>query len=495
MSKIIISGLRHISRLEFTIPGQGVHLLTGTNGSGKTSLLACLRRIGDRYAFGMHFPRALSLNNLDSSEGAKITYETPAGTVTYSAGKRWSPTPRTHSKALLSLGYPSVLYIAANAERIEPRIEEFTHQRIRAADPALIATVNRIFDTSKFDNLKVVNLRRGVGADAFLLEIPGARNQPKRYYSERHLSLGELCILKLIKTLKDCQRGSLVLIDELELALHPLAQSALLAYLHTIADEKQLTIIFSTHSSTLIKSVARRQILMLQAQQNGIIDVVRGCFPSYVLGAVADREEAATDVIIYVEDDAARVVTEQFAQKFLAAKYSAAQIVPSFSVVAVGGIVNVLRFFDTQVRLLPAITRGFVVLDADAEEALENATKQDIIDIRDRLSDQISFLPFTPEVGLVNYLRANRDAARNALRAHYNNNSIAIRLDWLPGLSIDNPRESAKTIVSALVDRLLTQIPGVDAADIRAQLLKLLAAHTFTSRRATVMQLMGPLLG
>ncbi|KRB12359.1 ATP-binding protein [Achromobacter sp. Root170] len=488
--------MRHIKILRFDIPKQGVHLLTGTNGSGKTSLLACLRRIGDPNAFALHFPRSQLLRNLDSSEGAWIKYETPEGEVTYTAGsERWAPTPRKNSKALQSLGYPAVLTIAANAARMEPRIDEFKHQRIRPANAELISEVNRIFDTKKFDNLHVVNLRRGVGADAFLLEIPGPKSKTKRYYSERHLSLGELCILKLLKTLKDCPRGSLVLIDELELALHPLAQAALLDYLHKIADEKQLTVIFSTHSSTLIKRVHRRQILMLQRQDDGEIKTVSGCFPSFVLGAMADREESAADIIIYVEDDAARIVAEQFARKFLTRKYADDQVVPSFSVVPVGGFVNVLRFFDQQIHLLPAISRAFILLDADAEQSLDTATKADIIDIRDRRSDQISYLPFTPEVGLVEFLRTEREAVRTQLRAHYNNHNISLRTDWLPPFDPAKPRDSCKKIVTDLCVKIAAQLHNAKDMDVRVTLLNLLAVHTYTTQPERVMRLMGPILG
>ncbi|PHN95816.1 ATP-binding protein, partial [Tenacibaculum discolor] len=106
---------------------------------------------------------------------------------------------------------------------------------------------------------------------------PGA-NQ-RHYISEKNLSLGELCILKLLRLLKDCPRGSLVLIDELELALHPMAQVALLRYLDDIARDKALTVIVSTHSATLIKQANANRLLLLQDNGEGQIVCQDRCFP------------------------------------------------------------------------------------------------------------------------------------------------------------------------------------------------------------------------
>ncbi|MBO9096613.1 MULTISPECIES: AAA family ATPase [unclassified Rhizobium] len=58
MSGIIeINNIRNIKKLRFNIPDRGVWLLTAGNGAGKTSLLACLRRIGHPTAFPFTFHR------------------------------------------------------------------------------------------------------------------------------------------------------------------------------------------------------------------------------------------------------------------------------------------------------------------------------------------------------------------------------------------------------------------------------------------------------
>lgn len=499
MTKIKIEGLRHITSLEFEVPPAGVWLLTGSNGTGKTSLLGCLRRIGYKNAFPTHFPTSRRSDRIDSNEGASITYETQSGSVTYTyRTERWVPTPKSHSRILNTIGYPDVVYIAADAERIEPRREDFApNNRVRPAPPSLISAANQILGTRKFETLKTINVRRGTGSEAFLLQLPTQQREPNKYFSEKNLSLGELCIIKLLRNLERCRIGSLILIDEIELALHPTAQAELLNHLEAISKGKSLTIIVSTHSATLIKQSRRNRIIFLQANSQGEIFCTKNCYPSFVLGALAYQEESASDVLIYVEDDAARIVVEQLAQKYIAECFTEASLIPSVSAIAVGGINNVIRFFIRQKPLLPAITRAYVVLDADAEESLENARSEDIIRIYREEVNSISFLPFTPEVGLCQFLHSAQTEINNRLRSHYMLNTLTLR-----GANLGNPpdpttpgiRDVCKNIVDGICRHLSDQLPNASSTDVRKTLFKLLAEHTFLNNRARVMQQFGRII-
>ncbi|AEG67517.1 putative ATP binding protein [Ralstonia solanacearum Po82] len=485
--------MRHIRRLEFTIPPTGVWLLTGANGTGKTSLLACLRRIGYSNAFPKHFPASQRSDKLDSFEGASVKYETNGSEVTYRYRKeRWVPTPKANSALLNLIGYPAVRYIAADATRIEPHKDDFQPRRVRSAHADIIAAANKIFDTSKFDALKTINLRTGVGSDAFLMELPPTHGRAGRHYiSEKNLSLGELCILKLLRLLKDCPRGSLVLIDELELALHPMAQVALLQYLEEISNEKVLTIIVSTHSATLIKQSKPRKLLLLQVDDHGNIACVDKCFPSLVLGALAYREETAADALIYVEDDAANVVLDQLIFRFLNDRYAGPNLAPSVQIIPVGGMANVLRFFVRQKPFLPAITRSYVMLDADAEKTLAEAKVPDIIQIQNRERACISFLPVTPEVGLAEYLGEQRQKIQELLRTHYRLHTLSLRQCDISDMG---DCEKCKAVVNKVCESLSSQLPNIGATEIKRTLLRLLADKLFVDQREVVMQLLAPIL-
>lgn len=494
--KISIKNLKHIKKLDFTIPDKGVWLLTGPNGTGKTSLLACMRRIGERNAFPMHFKASAQSNSLDSFIGASVEYEVNGTKVNYTySGKRWEPQPKTNASVLKAAGYPGVLYIAADARRIEPRPEDFKPRGVRSAHISIIAGANDIFDTQRFNNLKTINLSRGVGNDAFLLELPARPGHTgKNYASERNFSLGELCIIKLLRMLKDCPDDSLVLIDELELALHPMAQVALLHHLDSVATVKNLTVVVSTHSATLIKQAGEQRLLLLENDGNGNITCQDKCFPSMVLGALAYGEENAADRIIYVEDDAAKVMVDQLVGKVCNDLYKGLAPSPSVQSVPVGGFINVLRFFKHQKALVPAITRCFVLLDADAEPSLAVAVQPDVIAIRDTEHASISYLTVTPEVGLAKYLDQHTVTIRNALRTHYNLPGLHFVKADLGVLPPAIARKKNKKYVRDACEKLAQRLPNGDANKVENVLLKLLANHLFATDRATIMQRMSPLL-
>ena len=343
MTKSIeIQKLRHITSLKFDIPSPGVYLLAGTNGAGKTSLLACLHRIGSAQAFPRHFRSSTQSLVLDSFACSQITFSLDGQSVAYAyAGERWVPRPRKHSALLKKFGYPEVVYIGATADRITPRPEDFKPRRLGGASPEVRDAANLIFSTSKFDGLKVINLTRGAGNQAFLLQAtppPGAT-----YFSERNFSLGELCVLKLLRRLKDCKKGAMVLIDELELALHPKAQTQLLQHLRTFAPTKDLTVIFSTHSVSLLKSVPRKNILFLDNSGGGTTAVC-GCYPAYAIGNITYGEERAPDAVIYVEDDAAVFAAQPLLQHYLREKHGGAfALHPTVQILPIGSFINVVR--------------------------------------------------------------------------------------------------------------------------------------------------------
>ena len=257
-TKLTIKKLKSIEEFEFIIPAPGAYLLTGSNGAGKTSLLTCLSRLRNSGAFQRGF-RSSSHASLDSHRGASVRYEIDGQEVTYTyVEERWAPLPRKNSGLLDTCGYPEVKYITADADRIEPQKQEFAPNRVRLTSQSLRDGMNSIFNTERFNELCYINLNRGGQNKAYLIRQmrPG---KPTMYFSERNFSLGELCVLKLLLSLEDISSNSLVLIDELELAVHPRAQTNLFHHLSRFASAKNLTIIFSTQSVTLIKSVSRKK--------------------------------------------------------------------------------------------------------------------------------------------------------------------------------------------------------------------------------------------
>src|SRR5262249_47203540 len=156
----------------------------------------------------------------DQFPNAQITFTSsaPADSVSYAySGHRWVPSPKRNGPRLLTnSGYSEVMYIAADEARVTPRREDFTARRRPNVLTFIQNHANAVFNSQKFTGLKTVNVRRGVGQQAFVLEV-----SPGVFASEKNFSLGELAVLKLLRKLESSKNNALVIIDELEIALHP----------------------------------------------------------------------------------------------------------------------------------------------------------------------------------------------------------------------------------------------------------------------------------
>ena len=495
---ITIKKLKHIRTLTFEVPGPGVHLLSGTNGVGKTSVLACLRRIGHGNAFAQHFKASQASNLLDNFDDAEIVYSVNGREVTYAyGGERWVPRPRSANRLLQSFGYPAVIYVGATADRITPRPEDFRPARIRAAHDDIRDTANSILETDKFNSLKVINLTPGGGNPAFVLQTK-APPQAK-YVSERNFSLGELCVLKLIRSLIACANNSLVLIDELELALHPRAQIGLLNYLHKIAREKQLTIIFSTHSVSLLKRVPRERIIFLEGA-NGDVTTVKGCFPTYALGNIAYDEERGPDLVVYVEDEAALYATEALVRLAISRRFQAdATLFPTVHVVPIGPFMSVVRFLDRSRALLPVSCTSIALLDRDVkDETIAEWRKQQnhaALAEFQRHQHTIDYLPWTPEVGLVDFLRNHGPTALQGIRQHFNNHHLTIRPDdigQIPTASGGEQRTRCKAAVLNVIQRIAAALPNETELDVKKGLFRVFSQWYWDNNSGAVLALIGP---
>ncbi|MCS0503796.1 ATP-dependent nuclease [Ancylobacter mangrovi] len=495
---IEICNLRNIQRLKFSIPDRGVWLLTGANGAGKTSLLACIRRLGNRNAFPVHFPSSLRSNRLDNHATGTVTYEVNGSTVEYAyRGERWTPRPRSASHMFNSFGYSSVTYIGATADRITPRPEDFDTRHIKTVDKQIIAAANQIFQTDKFSNLRSINLSRGIGNDAFVLSLG---TSPQTYHSEKHFSLGELCVLKLLRLLKNVANNSMIIVDELEMALHPRAQVELLRYLEQQAKAKSLTVIFSTHSVTLLKTIDRSRIIYLEKQDDGEIRPIVGCFPTYAIGNIASDEEALPDIMLYVEDLLARDFLNSFYELFVNEKYTDPTLRPSAKIVPVGGFNEVIGFLDRNRSVLPVSVKQMAVLDNDVSSevisAWRKANNHSKLAKYDELKKQIAFLPFTPEVGLMEYAASNPMAFEQKLRERFRDNLLQVRniiLKYDTTLTASLQRRAAKAIVEEMTEYLKTRTQGTDDV-IREKLSGVFATSSWPAHKATFMSLLGGLV-
>lgn len=496
--RIKIQNLKGINSFEYELPGPGLHLLSGANGSGKTTLLACLRRIGYGNAFPVHFPTSAQSEQLDNYSNASIEYSINNRSVVYGyRTERWTPRPRSGASLIRNFGYPNVIFAGAVAERITPSAQDFTPARIRPAAHNLIAGLNQVFETDKFNQLKVVNLTRGAGNQAYLMRI--GRGAPARYHTEKNFGLGELCVLKLMLSLQNCPNNSLVLIDELEMALHPMAQIKFVEYLKSISEAKNLTTIVSTHSASLIKYFGRRYLSFL-VNDGTETKVLKNCFPTYALGQLGFGEERAPDYLVYVEDVAARRMSEMLWQSLVADRLGdQAAYAPTVHFIEIGTISSVLNMIVNGGGLVPEHTKVSALLDLDAKtETLQSAINSNNLETQQLFANcdaQLSYLPWTPEVGIIQYLSNHHADAQVELRQLTNTAYLRLPQPTNAELVVDAggaQRRAAKIGLKRICVEAAATLPNHNSSSIKELIYKIFCAWSFNENKPQIQALFGP---
>ena len=438
MRKVTIRNIRNIEYMEFMIPTKGLHIITGENGVGKTTLFTCLSRICNNSAYRIGFPTT-NLNYYDEYKGT-IEYTVDGQSVVYSkrTSGRWQPDVKSNVFELY--GYSSIVHISTRSERIFTQVIE-SPRRKQAADSWLIDAMNTILDTQIFlpmIRITVGDLRSRTGnADKRRRNTAFAIPQGKGYYTEQNFSFGEIVLLNLLYDIENVENDSLVLIDELEMALHPAAQIRLVEHLNKMAVQKNLTILISTHSSSIIK--AQKNVILLEKAEHSIV-VYNECPPARAIGAIGMREDTMADIIVIVEDEMAKSM-------FFALKEKYNEMCPESNyldmrILGVGGYQNIINFYvETEQYIFYDNVYVTAFLDKDVEtDIIPYAIygNRDIIDKYNQNINKIHFLPFTPEVLLYIVLKEKKRDLLAKMKLAYSNQLLDYCITEISGFGSYN---------------------------------------------------------
>jgi predicted ATPase len=422
MATVSIDNIKNIQSLVFDIPAQkGVYVLAGINGTGKSTLLACLARIGNSRAFQDNF-RVSGNVAIDMYSGS-ITYNASGQSVTYSKrGSKWQPSSR-RLNVFGQFAYNEVVFFPPTGERLYVQEEVINSRNVTNADQWLIDGMNAIFSTTRFNDLKQIRVAAARGRHARTNTAYLIKKGLNQYYSEKNFSFGEILILNLLLKLHDIHNNSLLLIDEIELALYPKVQINLLNYLQNISQHKSLITIISTHSASLIKNA--KHIILLEPSAGGIT-VSYDCSPAKALGEIAFQEDITQDAIFFVEDKMAKYYLRELLQLGLSLLGKA----PDYRVIFVGGFDSVIKLhLQVKGSVLSNKTKLISFLDADVnEDSIPHYRTYeplcDFIQTYNTIDREVKFLPTTPEVGMIDYLQNNAATVSRALANHFGVHAI-----------------------------------------------------------------------
>lgn len=202
-------------------------------------------------------------------------------------------------------------------------------------------------------------------------------------YSQFHFGAGEASIITMIIKIESASDNALILIEEVENGLHPIATRKMVEYLIDVAKRKKQQVIFTTHSEASLEPLPPEAIW-------ACIDgtAYQGRLSIQSLRAMTGRIDRKC--VIFVEDRFAKDWVEDIMKQYLSEKLE------STEVHAAGGypyIISVVKHHNDNVTIK---TKAKAVLDGD----IENDSESQIVA---KLPGQI------PELEIFDYISDNID--------------------------------------------------------------------------------------
>jgi predicted ATPase len=120
-------------------------------------------------------------------------------------------------------------------------------------DPTVATSVSRILgkDASGYKRISISK-----SSDKSILVGMANMND----YSQFHFGAGEASVIDMVTKIEESEENSLILIEEIENGLHPIATHRMVEYLFDVAKRKKSQIIFTTHSEYALKALPPQAI-------------------------------------------------------------------------------------------------------------------------------------------------------------------------------------------------------------------------------------------
>lgn len=233
-------------RITFDFP---VTALIGTNGGGKTTVLGAAGSIYRDIKPNQFFAKSGKLD--EGMANWKAEYTLIDKTIRQNDTLRRSATYKNYRWNRDSLFRECVFFGVARTVPANERIE-----LRKCASPSFEIEPNSIIDLQDIvkdaakcilgkdvSNFNTVQIDKKGKVTLLAGEVNGIR------YSEFHFGAGESSIIRMVMAMESIEDYSLILIEEIENGLHPVATIRLVEYLISLATRKKTQIIFTTHSN------------------------------------------------------------------------------------------------------------------------------------------------------------------------------------------------------------------------------------------------------
>ena len=252
-------------------------------------------------------------------------------------------------------------------------------------------------------------------------------------YSEFHFGAGESSIIRIVTDIELLPEGSLILIEEIENGLHPIATRRLVEYLISAAERRRIQAIFTTHSDDALTVLPHEAVwsCLDGTTQQGKLSIT-------ALRAISGKVDTA--LAIFTEDDFARFMVEAILREFASEQYDQIEIH------AVAGDGNAVKIHRNRLQDPSARHKSLCVIDGDSQQK-ENQTDgvyqlpgnqpeaEVFNDIYGRISENIALLTVSlqlPPTKQDFVARIVAEIASTNRDPHVIFNQIGIKLGFVP---------------------------------------------------------------
>lgn len=338
-----ISNIKHIKNADLEFPlEKGVYGIVGTNGCGKSTVLLSLAQI-----ISKHHLSKLQKEDYSTDSFIEFEYDGQKDKWTAQDGSFWTCTSHPNSIQFQGLYEGSLFYGERfnDSRKIDSLLTDGSIKRtdIVNSDSYIIEKMSFILhgNYENYHNLKRIK-NIAITKKLGLKNAPYFNDINDHLISQYRMSSGECLLISLLHFVyNSIERKSLnkdkkilVLIDEVELALHPIAVSRLLDLLTELStDHDNLVVILTTHSPEVIRKLPPSNLLKIN-NMNGEIDVESNCYPSYLIRDVYSHD--GFDFLLLTEDKLAKAIIDKILLNENLKESKLVHVVP------VGGWKNVL---------------------------------------------------------------------------------------------------------------------------------------------------------
>lgn len=384
IKSIEIESLQRLKNITVNFEKSGVMAIMGANGSGKTTLLqalACAFKKQEGLSPGLmsnqknyryaDFFKPYADNNWT---GSKYTVEfyndlPDKNAVCYQkSADRW--TPSTENKKHRYVKFISISDCVPDQEK-DIDLDEIGD--FDASDLELSASKKTTFLHSVSGALKKQYNDAGfgnkaIGLEKFFFAKTVNKLGHELVYPSHYMGTGEQKMLYIIHEVLKAPKGSLILIEELDLALHEFAIRSLLSFLTQQADKQNLQIVFTTHWLGIKDYSDDISICSLFENEDTLKIELRERFDPQFVYSVDGKDASKRQIKVWVEDGLAMTLVEQIAMD--------CKLKPFVDIRTFGSIQNAFTVAGSTAILDLHYDRTVIVTDGDEYTTDEEKANQ-----------------------------------------------------------------------------------------------------------------------